>query len=81
MTANATTDQPDLELMTEFLAVANVGLPPPGPFVTCVNAGGNGDGTTEVLWRIKGSVEECVVAIYGDRLLVGASDGCLYAIR
>jgi outer membrane protein assembly factor BamB len=52
-------------------------------FFTCVDAKGNGDGTTDVIWRFKlgGVVEESIPAIYGNKAFVLCSDGYLYAIR
>ena len=53
------------------------------PFFVCLDPKGNGDGTTNVLWRTKvGAVfEESVPAVYGDKLFVLCSDRYFYAFR
>jgi len=53
------------------------------PFFVCLDPKGNGDGTTNVIWRRKvGDIfEESVPAIYGDKLFVLCSDHYLYAFR
>lgn len=52
-------------------------------FFTCVDAKGNGDGTTNLIWRYKmgGVVEESCPAIYGRRAFVLCSDRYLYAFE
>ncbi len=52
-------------------------------FFTCLDAKGNGDGTTQVVWRHKlgGIIDESCPAIYGRRAYVLASDRYLYAFE
>jgi outer membrane protein assembly factor BamB len=52
-------------------------------FFTCAGAKGNGDGTTDVIWRYKlgGVVEESILAVYGARAYVLCNDGNLYALQ
>lgn len=52
-------------------------------FFSCVDARGNGDGTTDLIWRCKlgGVIEESCPAIYGQRAFVLCSDRYLYAFQ
>jgi len=52
-------------------------------YFTCVDAAGNGDGTTKMLWRVRigGTVEESCPAVYGDKAFVLAADRFLYAFE
>ncbi len=52
-------------------------------FFTCVDAKGNGDGTTNLIWRYKmgGVVEESCPAIHGNRAFILCSDRYLYAFE
>jgi len=53
------------------------------PFFCCVDAEGNGDGTTDCLWRCEMSerVYESVPAIYAGRAFILNEDGYLYAFE
>jgi outer membrane protein assembly factor BamB len=53
------------------------------PYFFCLSAIGNGDGTTNELWRVYvgNKVEESVPCIYGDTAYILSSDGYLYAIK
>jgi outer membrane protein assembly factor BamB len=48
-----------------------------------VEAKGNGDGATNLLWRYKtgGIVEESCPAVYGNKVYFLSADGHLYAIE
>lgn len=52
-------------------------------YFTCVDAAGNGDGSTTMLWRVRigGTVEESCPAIYGERAFVLVADRHLYAFE
>jgi outer membrane protein assembly factor BamB len=52
-------------------------------YFTCVDAKGNGDGTTRMLWRTRmgGPVDESCPAIHGERAFVLAADRYLYAFE
>lgn len=52
------------------------------PFFSCVDATGNGDGTTSTLWRCElgERVYESVPALYGGRAFILSESGYLYAL-
>lgn len=54
-----------------------------GVFFSWVEAKGNGDGATNLLWRYKtgGIVEESCPAVYGNKVYFLSADGHLYAIE
>jgi len=52
-------------------------------FFSCVDAKGNGDGTTNLIWRYRmgGVVEESCPAIHGQRAFILSNDRYLYAFE
>jgi outer membrane protein assembly factor BamB len=54
-----------------------------GPYFSCLDERGNGDGTTRLLWRVRmgDRVDESVPAIWGDRACILDTDGWLTCIR
>ena len=53
------------------------------PFFYCVDEQGNGDGTTDTIWKYKmgDRVYECVPPIYGGMTWICCRDGWLYALQ
>jgi outer membrane protein assembly factor BamB len=53
------------------------------PYFYCVDAVGNGDGTTTCHWmyQMGNKVEESTAALYGNRAYIMSSDGFIHAIR
>ncbi len=53
------------------------------PFFYCVDEKGNGDGTTNTIWKYKmgDRVYECVPPIYGGMTYICCRDGWLYALQ
>jgi outer membrane protein assembly factor BamB len=53
------------------------------PYLYCVDAQGNGDGTTNCLWKYKmgNKVEESTLALYGNLAYIMSSDGYVHAIK
>ena len=53
------------------------------PFFVCLDPAGNGDGTTNVLWRYQtgGIFKESVPAIYGAKAFILCTDDYLYAFQ
>jgi outer membrane protein assembly factor BamB len=53
------------------------------PYLCCLDPGGNGDGTTEVLfaYRMGDRVLESVPCLYGGKLFILSCDGWLHAVE